>query len=562
MVAGVALSSLAPAGLTYAANVVNATAMQPDGILPSVRHNPGMKPGKQASSLNPPLGVDVGFNSTPNFADLDADGDLDVFSGERYGAIKYFQNTGSAINPKFIERTGNLNPFTSIDVGSYSAPIFADLDGDGDLDAFIGKNDGLINYFQNTGSATNPAFVQRSGTLNPFNGIDVGFYCTPSFADLDGDGDLDAFGGEWYGTIQYVENTGSAVSPAFTQRTGSLNPFNDLDVGYLSAPSFADLDEDGDLDAFIGESGGTIQYAENTRSASSPIFGQRSGSLNPLDLVHVGFYSTPSFADLDADGDLDAVSGERFGTIKYFKNTGSATSPAFIEHSGSLNPFNSVDVPWYSAPSFADLDGDGDLDLFVGEKSGNVFYFENTGSATSPAFVQTTGTFNPFNGLSTGTYNAPTFADLDGDGDQDAIVGEFDPYVLYFENTGSSTSPAFVQRSGSLNPFDGFMIGNQTKPAFADLDKDGDLDAFIAEVFGNIYYYQNTGSATNPAFVKRSGSLNPFNNVIAGQYFAPTFADLDADGDLDAFIGETYGTFLYYKNILLTRQVHLPLVLR
>jgi uncharacterized protein (DUF2141 family) len=492
MVAGVALSSLAPAGLTYAANVVNATAMQPDGILPSVRHNPGMKPGMQASSLNPFNGVDVGLNSTPSF---------------------------------------------------------------------IGEQNGTIKFIENTGSATVPAFVQRTGSLNPL-GVDVGFNSTPNFADLDADGDLDVFSGERFGTIQYVENTGSAVSPAFTQRTGSLNPFNDLDVGYLSAPSFADLDEDGDLDAFIGESGGTIQYAENTRSASSPIFGQRSGSLNPLDLVHVGFYSTPSFADLDADGDLDAVSGERFGTIKYFKNTGSATSPAFIEHSGSLNPFNSVDVPWYSAPSFADLDGDGDLDLFVGEKSGNVFYFENTGSATSPAFVQTTGTFNPFNGLSTGTYNAPTFADLDGDGDQDAIVGEFDPYVLYFENTGSSTSPAFVQRSGSLNPFDGFMIGNQTKPAFADLDKDGDLDAFIAEVFGNIYYYQNTGSATNPAFVKRSGSLNPFNNVIAGQYFAPTFADLDADGDLDAFIGETYGTFLYYKNILLTRQVHLPLVLR
>ena len=257
-----------------------------------------------------------------------------------------------------------------------------------------------------------------------------------------------------------------------------------------------------------------------------------------------------------------AISGERWGTIKYFQNTGSAASPAFIERSASFNPFNSVDVGNYNAPAFADLDGDGDLDLFVGDMSSNIFYFQNTGSATSPAFAQTTGTFNPFNGLSAGTYSAPTFADLDGDGDLDAIIGVFDPYVRYFQNIGDATSPAFVQRTGSLNPFDGFMIGNQTKPAFADLDKDGDLDAFIAEVFGHIYYYQNTGSATSPAFVKRSGSLNPFNNVIAGQYFAPSFADLDADGDLDAFIGETYGTILYYKNILLTRQVHLPLALR
>ena len=105
--------------------------------------------------------------------------------------------------------------------------------------------------------------------------------------------------------INYFENTGSATSPAFIQRTGSLNPFNGVDVGTYSAPSFADLDGDGDLDLFIGKDDGTIQYVENTRSASSPIFGQRSGSLNPLDIVHVGWYSTPSFADLDGDGDLD-----------------------------------------------------------------------------------------------------------------------------------------------------------------------------------------------------------------------------------------------------------------
>ena len=44
-----------------------------------------------------------------------------------------------------------------------------------------------------------------------------------------------------------------------------------------------------------------------------------------------------------------------------------ATSPAFIQRSGSLNPFNGVDVGYDSAPSFADLDGDGDLDTFIGE---------------------------------------------------------------------------------------------------------------------------------------------------------------------------------------------------
>ena len=76
--------------------------------------------------------------------------------------------------------------------GSSSAPSFADLDGDGDLDAVVGEFDGHLLYFENTGSATAPAFTARTGAANPFNGVDVGNFSTPSFADLDGDGDLDA----------------------------------------------------------------------------------------------------------------------------------------------------------------------------------------------------------------------------------------------------------------------------------------------------------------------------------------------------------------------------------
>ena len=75
------------------------------------------------------------------------------------------------------------------------------------------------------------------------------------------------------------------------------------------------------------------------------------------------------------------------------------TSPAFIERSDSLNPLNGVDVGWYSTPSFADLDGDGDLDAFIGEGDGTIKYFQNTGSATSPAFTQLNGSFNPLDGV-------------------------------------------------------------------------------------------------------------------------------------------------------------------
>ena len=60
----------------------------------------------------------------------------------------------------------------------------------GDLDLVVGNSAGELNYFENTGTSTAPAFVQRTGSANPFDGIDVGSYSKPAFGDLDGDGTL------------------------------------------------------------------------------------------------------------------------------------------------------------------------------------------------------------------------------------------------------------------------------------------------------------------------------------------------------------------------------------
>jgi hypothetical protein len=286
---------------------------------------------------------------------------------------------GSA--PTFAERTGAASPFNSFGLNSNaSAPAFADLDGDGDLDLVLGWYLGTLFYFENTGTASAPIFTQRSNAANPFSGVHVGTISAPTFADLDGDGDLDALIGAHDGTLRYFQNTNTATAPVFVQQTGATNPFNGVDVGAGSAPTFADLDGDGDLDALFGATEGTLSYFQNTGTATAPIFTERTGAANPFNGVDVGIRSTPTFADLDGDGDLDAVVGEEDGILNYFENTGTATAPIFTERTGAANPFNGVDVGDVSAPAFADLDGDGDLDLAVGNPNGVRNYFENGGA--------------------------------------------------------------------------------------------------------------------------------------------------------------------------------------
>jgi hypothetical protein len=103
-----------------------------------------------------------------------------------------------------------------------------------------------------------------------------------------------------------------------------------------------------------------------------------------------------------------------------------------------IHPFASINVGQESTPTFADIDGDGDLDLIVGNDNsrGRLKYYQNTGNSSAPVYVTTTA--NPFTRINVGEDSIPTFADIDGDGDFDLIVGERNGTLRYYQNTGNS----------------------------------------------------------------------------------------------------------------------------
>jgi hypothetical protein len=515
----------------------------------------------QTGSANLFAGVTAPFVTGPALGNLDGDSDLDLIVGDTNGAFSYFRNLGSPTNPNFVLQSGASNPLDGVVVGGggEARPTLGDLDADGDLDLLSGRSDGIFRYYKNTGTVLNPTFALNTGSADPFDSFDVGGRSSPSLADTDGDGDLDLVSGASSGVFTYFENVGGPTVPTFVERTGSpADPLDGVDLETFTAPTLGDLDGDGDLDLVTAArvevfNGQFFQDAprfftfENSivapsiRATEPPL-----AAANPFFGIDIGIYSAPAFADFDNDGDLDMTIGQKASPLRYFENTSSGPTGVFAELSGGASPFFGLDVSFDANPAFGDLDGDGDLDLVVGESYGTFRYFRNEGAAGFPFFVAIVGASNPFDLQDVGFDAAITLGDLDGDGDLDLMAGELFGSVRYYENTGTSVIPNFIERTGSLNPMNTRDVGFNSTPSLGDLDRDGDLDLFVADRSSAQSYYENTGSATNPVFTLRVGSDSPLENAVSGTYPTPTLADVDRDGDLDVISGQSDGTLRFY----------------
>ncbi|MEO1053031.1 MAG: FG-GAP-like repeat-containing protein [Bacteroidota bacterium] len=532
-----------------------------------VKAQVGLGPFVENPSDNPFFpGIRQYNHLDPALADIDNDGDLDLFIGDYDGRILMFENIGTATNPVF-EQKDPENPLIPTVSGGYSTPTFADLDNDGDLDAFVGRrSDMSIVYFENSDSdngtiGDDPTFTIVNSP-NLLDGVEVDkYYGNPVFVDIDGDGDLDLFVGNEYGVsynstealIFHVNSDSDdgtiGNNPSFTRVDLGANPLAQVNQGgfFQVAPSFADIDGDGDQDAFIGSTDGMIAFFENTGTATAPNFSEVTGPGSPVSDIDVFYDSSPAFADIDGDGDLDVFVGARF-RIRFFENVGTANAGSFIQPTGIDNPLAGFDVEYDASPTFVDIDRDGDMDAVIGSKYGYgvqpILLFENVNGT----FSEVTGRASPFDGLAGGEQRrSPDFADIDNDGDQDMFVGfnGFTYGVQLYSNDGSAGFPNFIE----FNPILPLEVNySQFAPTFADFDNDGDLDALVgAGNQGTFKFFENSDAANGTIgddinFTELVSVDNPFDQFSVGSlgynsFARPDAVDLDHDGDFDVAVG-------------------------
>jgi len=322
----------------------------------------------------------------------------------------------------------------------------------------------------------NTATAQNFGTLqvNPFGLTGSNNVSFPAAGDLDNDGDFDFLIGDGYGAVQYFENTGNASVPAFTSVTTN-SPTANISGYYFAMPTLVDIDNDGDLDLFVAEYYGTINYYENIGTPSSPSFSTPQTPLGLNTATLGSIFVDVDFADMDNDGDLDAIVGGYYADVYYYENTGTATNAVF--GNPVQNPFGMTAITSdYGFPALTDIDNDGDLDMFLGVYYGDMEYFENTGTASQAIFgVSVQNPYNIALNPAGNSLASPLFVDIDNDGDQDLFAGTYGGAagaIFYQGNSGvfiPNTPPTSADSSLTMNQdgTTGFHVGLF---AFSDAD--------------------------------------------------------------------------------------------
>jgi hypothetical protein len=340
------------------------------------------------------------------------------------------------------------------------------------------------------------------------------------------------------------------------------------------------VDADGDPDILWGdffEPG--LLWIRNQGTCTHPDFHGDRIPFPPAAPLETSGYNAPAAGDLNGDGRVDLVVGVLGGAFNPYKTSTAnlyqlnQTAPN-VWKTATTRLLDGIDLGAETIPAFADIDGDGDLDLVVGTKiepensrSGGLYWFENTGSRTAPA-LRLRGQLS----VSAAFHLAPALGDLDGDGLPDLVLGQFQSAVAWYRNSGHSGAARFVLVDSGLVRL---PRSSNAVPELYDIDRDGDFDLFLGDASGRIALFKNDGTARAPHFVltsedylgKRagrravprfvngvlvvgteSGGLDSTLGVRLPSYAAPAFANLRGGRAVDLFVGGAGGGIQYFES--------------
>ena len=455
--------------------------------------------------------------------------------GPLHGYVYLVRNMGTSENPKYdkprqLEAAGKV-----IDTYGMPSPNLADFDGDGDLDLLCGDFVETFTYFQNVGTRSEPHFeagrVLTSGDqpLRPDSPMFV-----PVAIDWDRDGDTDLVVGQEDGRVMLFEHTGQVVAgmPQFKVAQFFQQQAEAVKFGVLATPVGYDWDADGDQDLICGDAAGRIGWIENLggfpprwaapvrlRAAGKTIRIQAgpNGSIQGPCEAKWG-YTTLSVADWDQDGLADLVVNSIWGKVLWYRNRGTRSEPklaaaAPLEVSWGGKPpkpawnwwqpeGQTLATQWRTTPQVIDFNGDGLNDLVMLDARGDLALFERANRngrrvllpPQYPLVNEKLERLHLAQGVAGHSGRRKfCFADWDRDGRLDLLLNGQN--VNFWHNLGSRDNKTIYQDQGPVA--DRRLAGHSSSPTTVDWDRNGVPDLLVGAEDGFFYYLQNPHQPPN-----------------------------------------------------------------
>lgn len=323
-----------------------------------------------------------------------------------------------------------------------------------------------------------------------------------------------------------------------------------LGVGLKSYPYVIDVDGDGRKDLLVGDHDGFIYVFLNENIDSDPVFG-RGHRLKAVDTGEpfvVQLNPKMSFGDLTGNGVPDMVLGNHGGQVAFAPNRAADGSLAFAMSDVSFLQTESgpIDVDNYAYPELVDWDNTGTLDLVVGNIVGKLFLFKNTGKQGEPLFEP--GIEIP--GIETLMYPCPVFADWNGDGRKDLILGHRDGTIILYANVGDENQPMF-ERHGLARHADGrpVDIGLLSHQVAVDWNNNSKLDLVVGNDPGQVQVFINVGTTQAPIFDEPHLLRDDGGELIMGVHSVFAISDYNNDGRGDLVVGHQANKLRLFDNV-------------